>query len=74
MTQATQETSPVILSSFVRNNEEYVVIPKKEFQRLQRPHNYPKLYTEVDSDGVWETLDFWPEWVDTQDFIEYLRQ
>lgn len=51
-------TSEQEYTSFMVKNEEFVVVPKKEFQRLTSQDKYPKLYTEVDEEGTWETIDF----------------
>ncbi len=61
------------VTSFTLRNEEFVVIPKKEFQRLQDLEEYPKIYTQTDEEGSWETLDFWPEWIDPKQLINHLR-
>ena len=69
------------LTSFKVKNKEFVVIPKKEFLKLKRNYSqvekkeeeYPKLYTEIDEEWTWETIDFWPKWVDTKELINYLK-
>ena len=44
------ETSTDAVSSFIVKNEEFVVIPQKEFRRLKQLDEYPKLYTEEDEE------------------------
>lgn len=66
------------LSSFKVKDEEFVVISKKEFLRLKRDYKkaeneFTKLYTEIDEEWTWETIDFWPNWVEAEDFINHLR-
>lgn len=66
-------TSEQEYTSFMVKNEEFVVVPKKEFQRLTSQDEYPKLYTEVDEEGTWETIDFWPEGIDSKELISHLK-
>ena len=55
-------------------NKEYVAIPKEDFLEYQKFSNnkkeeYPKEYITIDEEWVWETLDFWPEWIDPKELL-----
>ena len=49
------------LTSFKVKNEDFFIVHKKE--------KYPKTYIETDEEWTWETLDFWPEWIDPQELL-----
>ena len=59
--------------SFLVKDEEFVVVPKKEFLEFQKSQEYPKFYRETDGEWEWETVDFWPNWVNPQELIDHLR-
>ena len=60
-------------------NEEFVMVPKKEFLKLKRDYSklvdeeYPKLYIEKDEEWTWEGIDFWSEGIDPKEIINHLR-
>lgn len=70
-----QVTTKKPYTSFTVKNEEFVVVPKKEFLKLKRDYTkieneeYPKLYTEVDEEWTWDTIDFWPEGIASKDLL-----
>lgn len=41
---------------------------------LKSNFDYPITYTTSDEEWVWETLDFWAEWVPMKDFVKHLRK
>lgn len=60
-------------SSFMVKDEEFIVVPRREFQRLRQLDEYPKLYNQEDKEWVLETIDFWPNWVDAWELVDHLR-
>lgn len=45
----------------------------KTLEKIKENGEYPKMYTETDEEWTWETLNFWPEWIDAKEMINYLK-
>jgi len=60
----------------------YVLVPKIEFNKFKKleskprvkKEKFPKVYTETDEEWTWETIDFWPKWVNVNELINCLKK
>jgi hypothetical protein len=41
---------------------------KRDYTKIEN-EEYPKLYTEVDEEWTWDTIDFWPEGIASKDLL-----